>query len=93
MVTEAVGWGYPVEFVLDMPVTGLGALFESVERVKSKHIVESTWLNLAASQGSGKDVKKALKARTERAGRPEEKPTGLKALARQQRGIRAPKRK
>lgn len=93
-VTEAVIGGFPVDYVLDLPLPELPALLKSLERVQSRRLVEQSWIDLATSQGSGKDVKKILSARTTKAKSlsPSSEGSGMAALSKQM-GVRAPRRK
>lgn len=86
--------GFPVDYVLDLPLPELPALLKSLERVQSRRFVEQAWVDLVSSQGSGKDLKKVLATRTNRAKSlsSSQEGSGMAALSKQM-GVRAPRRK
>lgn len=63
-MTLAVGHGYDLPYLLDLPLTAFEDLAASIMRVSRKALAESSMAMHLAAQGQTKDLMKYLKALT-----------------------------
>lgn len=63
-MTLAVGHGYELPYLLDLPITAFNALVDSILRVKKQALAEAGWVVHYAAQYEKKALKEYLGAVT-----------------------------